>query len=347
MSWQHFLAGWRRVWPAALLTILGTVGSLGVTGCTTPRRALAMERVEHSKRRLNAEETSRWVSTVLPYAYMSELAYQSNRFNRFNGERARRQGVLNNELAMAGWLRMTNRTDPSFLDPESPGLHFDVWENWTLPQPQVVVAFRGTEANDRLDWAANSRWALPFHRKHDQYEQSRQAVFEILGRMQIAARSNVLLITTGHSLGAGLSQGLFYSSYLPESPYRATQCYAFDPSPVTGALQYGTRQQRVAARAARNATQKRMAGDRIPGQSCLLHHQFGIVRAYEHGEVLHFLRWPLRQVFPLHPLITELRLNFEERGNPLNQHSMSGLAWDLYRCTDSRGGETVSVDASR
>jgi hypothetical protein len=297
------------------------------SGCVSSKPGYARERVERTRRHLGKVETCQRVGRIRPYALMSELAYQGD---RITGERRARQDDFRRHLESAGWRLLTNRTDSSFTNENSPGLHFYVWENRSLPKPHLVVAFRGTEFKDSLDWRANARWLLPFSRRQDQYEQARQDVFEYLQRQLSPPDTNVVIVTTGHSLGAGLAQSIFYSSYSRVPGSRVTQCYAFDPSPVTGALQLGTGEQRKAARDARQQTQARLAGDKVKGEPSLAHFDFGIVRVYEGGEILAYPRSLLRQFWPLHPLIAELRFDFTDRGHAVGQHAMSVLAESLY-----------------
>lgn len=314
-------------------TSLGVLGLLVLAlflcaGCVASKPGYAYERVERTRRAVGKAETFQWVERIRPYALMSELAYQSD---KVVCTRLARQVKFRHYLESAGWQLLTNRNDPTVADENSPGLHFYIWENRSLPQPQIVIAFRGTESKDCLDWKANTRWMRPCSRRHDQYEQARQYVFEYLRNRPASTDTNVLIVTTGHSLGAGLAQTVFYSSFAEPSGCQVTECYAFNPSPVTGALQFGTRGERQSARTSRNQTQAAMAGDKVKGESCLGHFDFGIVRIYEQGEILAYPRSWLRLVWPLHPLLTELKFNFKTRGNVVGQHAMSDLAESLYQ----------------
>jgi hypothetical protein len=331
--------GWdmKIITPLVLGLFLPTL--LLFTGCASSRPGYAYEHVENIRRDVGKVEAAQWAEKVRPYAAMSELAYQGVPPNlkpaaelklaQNNEVRHVRQVILREELKLAGW-QLLNHCDDTTTNENSEGLHFYIWKNQSLPQPRLVVAFRGTESWDWSDWRSNFRWLLPFFRSNDQYNQARKLVFEYLQTNTLASDTNLMIITTGHSLGAGLAQAIFYTSYAPDAQ-PVTQCYAFDPSPVTGALQLGTFAQRSVARAARNQMQAAMAGDKVKGESSIAHYNFGIARVYERGEILAIARYATAQFFPLFPVVSEVRFNFEHSGGLVGQHSMSNLAWSLYK----------------
>ena len=113
---------------------------------------------------------------------------------------------------------------------------------------------------------------------------------------------------SGHLLGGGLAQHFAYS--LPskqtgnQRPIQVSKVYTFDPSPVTGWFTAGPRK-----------------FDNVKG----LH----IDRAFEHGEVLAYLRLLISYMYPpsaLSPSVREIRFNVVETINPLKNHSMQLLA---------------------
>jgi len=202
------------------------------------------------------------------------------------------------------------------------GFQVEVWEKEGSSPLEVVVAFRGTEANWD-DWRANLRWFLrfvPFYTtKNDQYgfiaeEFSPAFVSKLKEKVNSqSATFKVNLVAVGHSLGGGLAQYFAYS--LPEENYnngmpvdRVREVYAFDPSPVTGWYSVdGT---------LRTANAKDLKIDRI----------------FEHGEALAYIRLLLSYVNPpslKDPAMQEIRYNFVPSLNPFSSHSMTYLACSL------------------
>ena len=221
-------------------------------------------------------------------------------------------------LPLRGWKVWENfPPEPLRSEAAEAGLYLEVWETRTRPAV-VAIAFRGTEPSDKEDWKANFRWFLrfvPFYR--DQYvvvsEGVGQALIDTLKRRLTDGTldRDVTLVATGHSLGGGLAQHLAYSlpadgsgdTTLP----RITKVYAFDPSPVTGWYSV--------PRAVRERNARGLA----------------TTRAFEHGEVLAYIRLILSYVNPPskeNPSITETRYNFI-RSNPLRSHSMRMMACAL------------------
>lgn len=192
------------------------------------------------------------------------------------------------------------------------GLFVEVWERESVP-PVVAVAFRGTEFTSIKDWISDLRWFLrfvPFYA--DQYTLVSRAVGrEVVARLaERNDRQDLRLVATGHSLGGGLAQHLAYS--LPPGGPRVSSVYAFDPSPVTG---WST----VACdRRAENA--RALATD----------------RAFEHGEILAYVRLLLSYVNPpsaASPAIREVRYNFVQSSNPIKSHSIRFLACSLIKAS--------------
>ena len=212
-------------------------------------------------------------------------------------------------LNIPGWKRWVNfPSEETIRQAEDTGLYVEVMQN----DDRVVVLFRGTEFTSWRDWISNLRWfrfahLLPFVK--DQYtviaetvgEEFVDAIFERkLEKCQI--------FSAGHSLGGGLAQHFAYALPAKQTgnhkPIQVDKVYTFDPSPVTGWSTAGPRKY-----------------DNVKG----LH----IDRAFEHGEVLAYLRLFISYMYPpsaLNPSVREIRFNVVETINPFKNHSMRLLA---------------------
>lgn len=293
------------------------------------KRGFVQERVQNTTRALDAEAATTWSRDLYTCAAMSELSYRDGLSQARLTARKEIQDLLDRE----GWKleELTERESSSRAD----GLYFEVWvRQRSEHKPEIVIAFRGTEATDFSDWLSNARWFLFGRRDKDQYAATRNLA-GLLRRLvdkygDDKYGGDVDCSTTGHSLGGGLAQHLYYFSFSqPDPRYQIDACRVFNSSPVTGALQMGDRDVRERARREFAKRKASMAGDHQAGSSMWMKHGFGSVRAHESGEALEKIRDVTRFVRPLADFITEVRFDFAKGGNVVHQHSMLRFAQAL------------------
>ena len=198
------------------------------------------------------------------------------------------------------WQRLSGEFSPVVEGSEISGFGYEHWINYTSLEERVTVTvFMGTEGPG--DWCNNLRH-LGCSRGFDQYEQALKAAIHTANRAyDDLGGPDTYPAAVGHSLGGALAElaGLVHDRVYP--------VYSFDPSPVLG----------------HDVLERLEIEPEGSG--------FGIVRVFEHGEVLAFVRYFKRLLLSKSPLeegISEYRLNLLG-GNPLRQHSMKDLACEL------------------
>ena len=176
-----------------------------------------------------------------------------------------------------GWkcVKISNRiTDkengPSKDWVDGEGLYYEIWHNAKSTPQEYVFAFRGTNAALLSDWASNFRWFrwINFYRRPDQYDTAASDCVTWF-KENIPDPKGVRIVTTGHSLGGGIAQHVFYA-LAPD----ADQAIVFDPSPVTGFFDFSKRQEEQYLS--------------LPYRAQFAPHR--IVRAYADGEILAYFR---------------------------------------------------------
>lgn len=331
--------------PLGLL--LSTILTLAV-GCSStqlpgkPHLRVANHRVD-----ITQETIQPLVEKIRPYALMSELAYQDDKSSgqilkntdvqspkadvkSKNGlERSQGWQVLDRWLKEHQWELFQGNSKLSCNGENTENLEFDIWLNKSIQPHEVVVAFRGTD--DNADWLSNLRGLLPSHRGVDQYARIHKDDFKAKVMDACAnAGTGVVVTATGHSLGGGLAQHLFYVSQLWETN-RISRVTVFDSSPMTGWHQFG--EDEIKTETARENFNKSLnvvveeKHWKFP-QVMATEYGFGTIRVNERGEVLAYARFLFRVFSPEDPFISVLNFNFT-KGEPIGQHSMSNLAFRL------------------
>ena len=195
------------------------------------------------------------------------------------------------------------------------GLGVQVWVRTGRVCSEAAIVFRGTDGGSADDWLSNLRWLLrllPLDDQYDQVGRTAPTFVETIAREPCFRRGRTRITAIGHSLGGGLAQRAAYQ----DGRIRAVT--AFDPSFVTG------------------------ASDVPPADLAARTRDLAIERIYEHGEILAYPRWALRQLAPYStcdPRIRTIRLN-TIRGNPVEQHSLNSMATALlgWSLTEKRAG---------
>ncbi|MDD1537294.1 MULTISPECIES: lipase family protein [unclassified Bradyrhizobium] len=206
----------------------------------------------------------------------------------------------------------------------SGGPAFHVWTRSRSPRgdgspcTEVSIAFRGS-TTAWSDWASNAH-PLGGGLFDDYYHQLSRNIDGIIGSIKQLdcykrARFKPQIVSTGHSLGAGLAQ-LAALANKPMGP-RITKVFAFDPSPVTGAD--------LVAREIRIANAQGLTIDRI----------------YQQGEVLERPRRVVQE-YPrsgsCNPLVRTVRIDAIPADGAVQLHGMPALATQLVRL--SYNGDT-------
>lgn len=192
-----------------------------------------------------------------------------------------------------------------------PGIGVQVWMKRGRVCPEAAIVFRGTDGQSADDWLSNLRWVLRLLPLYDQYEQVQDYTPAFVARIEAEpcfVRGRTRIVAIGHSLGGGLAQQSAFQDR------RVRRVLAFDPSFVTG------------------------ASDVEPGLLARNVQGLQIDRIYEHGEILAYPRFVLRQLSPLpacNPFIRTVRLNTLE-GNAVEQHSLHGITVALLDWSKAR-----------
>ncbi|MCK1357536.1 hypothetical protein [Bradyrhizobium sp. 199] len=182
---------------------------------------------------------------------------------------------------------------------------------------EVSIAFRGTVGLSGGDWYSNlSRFGSPYD---DYYKQLQRNVDTIMRQIQNLdcyrrAVRKPQIVSTGHSLGAGLAQ--FVALATKSGGPRVAKVIAFDPSPVTGA----------------HLVNKALLAENVQ--------RLVIDRVYESGEVLSYARAAVQE-FPqaksrCNPQVRTVEVK-AARGSMMGLHGIELLATNLADLTYNEG----------
>jgi hypothetical protein len=199
------------------------------------------------------------------------------------------------------------------------GLGFQIWRRTEGGVcREVVIAFRGTDRNDRGDWTSNFRFLYRLTGRFDQYDQVRLYVDRVVERVRKrGCGAGTLFVSAGHSLGGGLAQQAAYAGR------DITYVYGFDPSPVTGIFDVSVLMRERNTRGV------------------------GIDRAYEAGEILALPRILIENIIPptpCGPRIRTVRFNMLT-GLPSAQHSITELTAKLRTAAQTPGTDARRASA--
>ncbi len=301
-------------WTAAVLEDCSADGS-AVLGQDLPR-------IRSSRVRMLFADPSAAASRFQPYALMSALAYGEDKNCGHKPkltpeQRKQLEEYLNASVGNGSTWQRVPEVELAGLCEDDLGLYYQVWRREALAATEVVLAFRGTWG--WKDWQyGNLRWATRFLPGEDQYERARSYSIQVINHFEALSESEmanrpVRFYSTGHSLGGGLAQTVFY-----QNPDKYLQVFAFDPTPVTGFTDQ-PKEIQMAACACRELPE-----GTPPGET-------GIYRFYESYEVLANLRIWHKLIFNPHRHIHEVRFAFDESANIVSQHSMYNLAINLVK----------------
>ena len=292
------------------------------------------------------EPSNNYAALYTPYAMMATSAYAEANVLTPNycpdiGRLGVRQPGDSDETfafnkTVRGWIAYLNRGGwhcrfgvagnlpcPPRLGPDCKpvgGLGFHVWRRMQGGTcREAVIAFRGTDRNDRGDWTSNFRFLYRLAPRFDQYDQVRTHIRRVVRQIKQSGCNGALLVATGHSLGGGLAQQAAYA----DGTIRYV--YAFDSSPVTGIFDVS------AILRERN----------VQG--------LGIDRAYEAGEILVLPRILIENIvppLPCSPRTRTVRFNFL-MGSPVAHHNMSELTAKMREAAATPGADPRRVLALR
>jgi len=265
-------------------------------------------RIRNSKYRMLLKYPALAARKFKDFAFMSALAYQEHQSCNLPADKSKQQvrDSLNSELKQSGWKKVFDSQKNGCK--KQHGLAFHIWINTV--DKDAVIAFRGTQ--DYTDWWYGNLKSAVWYDVDNQYRIARIEVDSALVELKKQFPNNEFeLYTTGHSLGGGLAQHIYYQRN------DVKQVFAFDPSPITGFL---------ALLNSQIVTEQHL----VEKCKCDMTNPFEprIFRIYESSEILAFLRFPVKVINPITRHVQEIRFGFTQ-GSRTSQHDMLGLAIEL------------------
>lgn len=248
---------------------------------------------------LTEKESAEYATLTAPFAHFSNFLY----CDYFYEKTKEKLFECNASLPLAkDWTMILDSHEILNLPEQSTGLAFAVFYNNKTSPPKLVIAFRGTDT--LVDWKSNLHWVNRHFGGDDAYKVLHRKTDDIIYRMLNhaavrATRGTPELYSTGHSLGGGLAQ------FIAMGDERFRGAIVFNSTPVTG---YKTL----------------ISNTRL---NCAV----GIIRVYETGEALSYIRGIIRKGFyPLSENIDEVAFNLVHSwGNPLKNHKLDALSKKL------------------
>ena len=199
------------------------------------------------------------------------------------------------------------------------GPRYHVWARQRFPQAdkvactEISIAFQGTVGLNRWDWTSNAdRFGTPYDDYYHQLHRNINAIVNQIKNLPCykQAPRTPLIVSTGHSLGAGLAQ------FVALANKRIRKVYAFDPSPVTGA----------------HLIDKKLLRANVQGLT--------IDRIAQYGEVLSVPRRLIEEYppnrSPCNPVVRTVNVD-AVRGSAVDLHMMNPLAGRIVDLTYDRG----------
>lgn len=320
-------------WMAA-----GLAGSL-LCGCAqlhlTQGPNQVIQRTEGADNYDRNQSAGPTAARVLPYALLAEQSYEPS---VYTGHRMAKRGCSAEDSVVCSpddakraaqwldqWRYVWSCDGPTECNVRthgesqpSGGLGVQIWARKGAQCHEAVIAFRGTMQGNKGDWESNFHWILRAFPVYDQYDQVRDTIDDFVGHIERdpCFRPGATQITAvGHSLGGGLAQLAAYSDR------KIRRVYAFDPSMVTGYY----------------SVDPANRDDIVKG--------LRIERVFEHGEILAYPGYFMRQFIPLSPCdprVVSVRFDVIH-GSPIEQHSLTSFDNGLLREARAYQPETAPM----
>ncbi len=317
----------KNAFAGRIFSVCVLMATLG--GCVTvPNQDFAKQEIEvyrrTSERRtaifLTTEEARGYALLALPFARVASYVYCEHLVRKVKLEKAAAEECEKlHPLGDFGWKGLFDSSEVLNDHEVRTGIAFSAFAR---PRPDggadVVIAFRGTDFTKLNDWKSNLRWITRFLPGEDQYNVLHRRSKEIIDRALNGAKKllpetrSFAIYTTGHSLGGGLAQSLAYTDR------RVEGAVVFNPSPVTG---YSTV----------------VRDDEV---NCNVR----LLRVYERGEALQYVRSFIRQFYTLSDNIHEVAFDLlHSHGNPFRNHSMQAFRDALQEVAKVGEGTLVPI----